>query len=153
MQYDEIDSTCTTHGGDGNFTQHTRSSWISGDVTLQLHIGYTGTLQQAVFSALISIWHILGQVTKRPTARSVQRPGYQLQGRGAGLRFPAGVRDFSVLWGLPSLLYNGHRELFPGGKGGRGVKLTTHLYLVPKLKMMELYLHSSIGLHAWCLIN
>jgi hypothetical protein len=28
-------------------------------------------------------------------------------------------------WGPPSLLYNGYR-VFPGGKGGRGVTLTTH---------------------------
>ena len=28
-------------------------------------------------------------------------------------------------WGLPSPLYNGYRD-FPGGKGGRGVTLTTH---------------------------
>ena len=31
----------------------------------------------------------------------------------------------------PTLLYNGYR-LFPGGKGGRGVALTTHLHLVPR---------------------
>jgi hypothetical protein len=32
--------------------------------------------------------------------------------------------------------------LFPGGESGKGVKLTTHLYLVPKSGMVELYLHS-----------
>ena len=33
----------------------------------------------------------------------------------------------------PSLLYNGYR-VFPGGKGGRGVMLTTHPLLVPRLR-------------------
>jgi hypothetical protein len=34
-------------------------------------------------------------------------------------------------WDSPSLLYNGYR-VFPGGKAGRGVKLTTHPHLVPR---------------------
>jgi hypothetical protein len=33
----------------------------------------------------------------------------------------------------PSFLYNGYR-VFPGGKGGRGVMLTTHTLLVPRLR-------------------
>jgi hypothetical protein len=33
----------------------------------------------------------------------------------------------------PSLLYNGYR-VFPGNKGGRGVMLTTHPLLVPRLR-------------------
>jgi hypothetical protein len=37
------------------------------------------------------------------------------------------------LRGPPSLLYNGYR-VFPGGKGGRGVILTTHPLLVPRLR-------------------
>ena len=35
------------------------------------------------------------------------------------------------LRGPPSLLYNGYR-VFPGGKGGRGVVLTTHPHIVPR---------------------
>jgi hypothetical protein len=38
--------------------------------------------------------------------------------------------------GPPSLLYNGYR----------GVKLTTNLHLVPRSRMVELYLHSPIRL-------
>jgi hypothetical protein len=37
------------------------------------------------------------------------------------------------LRGPPSLLYSGYR-VFPGGKGGRGVMLTTHRLLVPRLR-------------------
>ena len=36
-------------------------------------------------------------------------------------------------WGPPSLLYDGYR-VFPGGQIGRGVALTTHPHLVPRLK-------------------
>jgi hypothetical protein len=35
------------------------------------------------------------------------------------------------LWGPPNLLFSGYRRLFPRGGSGRGVKLTTHLQLVP----------------------
>jgi len=47
----------------------------------------------------------------------------------SGDRNPVGGEIFrnypDRLWGPPSLLYNGYR-FFPGGKGGRGVTLTTH---------------------------
>jgi hypothetical protein len=43
--------------------------------------------------------------------------------------------------------------LFAGGKAAGAVKLTT-LYVVPKLRMVELYLrHSPYVFMAWCLIN
>jgi hypothetical protein len=34
-----------------------------------------------------------------------------------------------------SLLSSGYQGLFPWGKSGRGVKLTTHLHLVPRSRM------------------
>jgi hypothetical protein len=39
------------------------------------------------------------------------------------------------LCGPPSLLSNVHRGLFPRGYSGRGIKLTTHLHLAPRLIM------------------
>jgi hypothetical protein len=34
------------------------------------------------------------------------------------------------------------------GQGGRGVNLTTYLHLMPRSRMVELYLYSSACLHA-----
>jgi hypothetical protein len=48
--------------------------------------------------------------------------GYGLSDRGVGVRIPIGSRIFTSphrpdrLWGLPNLLSNGYRRLFPGGK-------------------------------------
>jgi hypothetical protein len=59
--------------------------------------------------------------------------GYGLKDRGVGVQVPVGSRIFSSprlsdrLWDPPNLLFNGYR-----GKVGRGVKLTTHLQLVPR---------------------
>jgi hypothetical protein len=36
----------------------------------------------------------------------------------------------------------------PKGKVAGGVKLTTHLHLVPRSRTVELYLHSSMCLHS-----
>jgi hypothetical protein len=63
--------------------------------------------------------------------------GYGLDDRGVGVRVPVGSRFFSScrpdrLWGPPNLLSNGYRGLFSRGQNGQGVKLTTHLQLVPR---------------------
>jgi hypothetical protein len=46
-----------------------------------------------------------------------------------------------------SLLSNGYRRFFPRENSGRGVKLTTHLDVVLRSRMMKVYLHSPIRLH------
>jgi hypothetical protein len=63
-----------------------------------------------------------------------------------------GARDLSLLqcfqvrlWGSPNLSSNGYRVLFP--QSGWGLNLTTHLHLVLRLRMVELYLHSPVCLH------
>jgi hypothetical protein len=67
---------------------------------------------------------------------------------GTATGWPAGLRFFSSpqrpyrLCDPPSLLSSGHRGLFP-----LGLKLTTHLHLVPRSRMVELYLHSLICFH------
>jgi hypothetical protein len=59
--------------------------------------------------------------------------GYVLDDRGVGVRVPVGSRIFSSprrpdrLWGPRNLLSNGYR-----GALSRGVKMTTHLQLVPR---------------------
>jgi hypothetical protein len=60
---------------------------------------------------------------------------YGLEGPGIESRWGEIFRTYPDhrLRGPPSLLYNGYR-VFPGGKGGRGVILTTHPLLVPRLR-------------------
>jgi hypothetical protein len=59
---------------------------------------------------------------------------YELEGSGIESRWGEIFRTYpDRLRGPPSLLYNGYR-VFPGGKGGRGVMLTTHPLLVPRLR-------------------
>jgi len=53
-------------------------------------------------------------------------------------------------WGPQSLLTKGYWGFFPWGKSSWGAKLTTHLTLVPRLRM---YLHSEYIFMAWCLIK
>jgi hypothetical protein len=68
--------------------------------------------------------------------------GYELDGLGS---IPGNAKCFFSPQ-LPDLS-NGYRGLFPCGEGGKGVKLTTHLQLVPRSRMVELYLRSPICLH------
>jgi hypothetical protein len=57
-----------------------------------------------------------------------------LEGPGIESRWGETFRTYpDRLRGPPSLLYNGYR-VFPRGKGGRGVMLTTHRLLVPRLR-------------------
>jgi hypothetical protein len=59
---------------------------------------------------------------------------YGLEGPGIESRWGEIFRTYpDRLRGPHSLLYNGYR-VFPGGKGGRGVMLTTHTLLVPRLR-------------------
>jgi hypothetical protein len=49
----------------------------------------------------------------------------------------------------PSLLSDGYQELFPYGLRGQGMKMTTGLHLLPRLRCVVLYLHSPHVFMAW----
>jgi hypothetical protein len=73
----------------------------------------------------------------------------------AVVQFPLGVTDFCLLLsvytgsGAHSASYPmGTVGSFPGGKDAWGIKLTSHLHLVPRSRMVELYLHSPIRPYA-----
>jgi hypothetical protein len=63
--------------------------------------------------------------------------GQERHFKSRGLYFSLWKKIFRThpdrLQGPPSLLYNGYR-VFPGGKSGRGVMLTTHPLLAPRLR-------------------
>jgi hypothetical protein len=62
---------------------------------------------------------------------------------GVHVRFPAGTR---ILYSIEFRPTHPPMQYLPGLKR-LGMKLTTHLRLVPRSRMMDLYLHSPIRLH------
>jgi hypothetical protein len=86
-----------------------------------------------------------------------EKPGYLSRysdgqrGWTARVRFPTKISSIRQrpdwLWGSPSLLSNGYPGLFGQWWSGRDIKPTTHLHLVPTLRMVELYLHFPFCLH------
>jgi hypothetical protein len=74
--------------------------------------------------------------------------------------FAGGARDLSLLHGVqtgsgahPASYIMGIEGSFPGDKSGCCVKLTTHLHLMPRSRMVEIYLHFPYVFMTWCLIN
>jgi hypothetical protein len=49
--------------------------------------------------------------------------------------------------GVHPASYNGYRRVFPWVQRSQGLNLTAYLHLVPKLRMVDLYLNSPIRLH------
>jgi hypothetical protein len=77
--------------------------------------------------------------------------------RRAGVCFPVRGQDFSFFHSVQtsSGAYPASNPMVSGdsaseGKWGRGVTLTTHLHLLPRSRMMVLYLHPQHVLLAWC---
>jgi hypothetical protein len=60
----------------------------------------------------------------------------------AEVRFPTGARDFSLLHRV-QISPRVQLASYPMGPGGSfpGVKQTTHLHLVPRSRMLKVYLH------------
>ena len=73
-------------------------------------------------------------------AQSVQRlaTGWKVRGRnpGGGRHFPPPPRPAT---GVHPAFYKTGTRVFPGGKSGRGVVLTTHPHLGPMLKKQYSY--------------
>jgi hypothetical protein len=70
-----------------------------------------------------------------------------------GLEFFSSPPLSDRLWGPPSFLSSGYQRLFRRGYSGRGVKLTTHLHLVPRLRMRRaIHPHPQYVFIVWCLV-
>jgi hypothetical protein len=86
---------------------------------------------------------------------------YGLDDRDSRFRFPAGAGNFSLHLRVqkgsgahPASYPMGTRSSFPGGKAVWGVKLTTHLHLVPRWKNEWSYTSiPQYAFMAWCLIK
>jgi hypothetical protein len=68
---------------------------------------------------------------------------------GIEVRFPAGTINFSFLHRVQTG-FEAHPAFYPMGTwglNGRGVKVATRIHLVPRLRMMELYLHCAIRIY------
>jgi len=65
-----------------------------------------------------------------------------------------GDRVTSTIGAHPASYTMGNRGSFPEGKSGRGVKLTTHLHLVPRSRNVWIYAstHPHVFM-AWCLVE
>jgi hypothetical protein len=94
------------------------------------------------------------------TGTGIAQSLYQRASRWtARVRFPAGARDFSLFQGVQigSGIYASPIQWVQGallpGQSSRSVKLTTHLHLVARSRMMGLHLHSPYIFMAWCLIK
>jgi hypothetical protein len=75
--------------------------------------------------------------------------GCRLDDQGIRVRFQTGPKELSLLYSV-QMGSGVHTASYPIGTEGTfpAVKLTTHLLLVPKLRIVELYLHSTTHLHS-----
>jgi hypothetical protein len=77
-------------------------------------------------------------------AQSVQQQAKRWMAR---VRFLAGARDFSLLHSVQTGSGGPTIQWVLGGSS-QGMKLTTHLHLVPRSRTVELYFHSPLIKHA-----
>jgi hypothetical protein len=93
------------------------------------------------FGEVSFVLYIQEIIRYRPVSRDSSvgiATSYWLDDRGVGVLVPVVSRIFTSpccsdrLWGPPNLLSNGYWGLFPRGKSGRAMKLTTHLQLVQR---------------------
>jgi hypothetical protein len=80
-----------------------------------------GSLLWSVLGLLRTIFSCIRYVVESRDSTVSIATGYGLDDQQVGVRVPVGARIFispwppDRLWGLPSLLYRGYRELFPRG--------------------------------------
>jgi hypothetical protein len=88
-------------------------------------------------------------VTILYTAQSVQRKGHWLDSRGSspGRGNIFLIHSVQTVSGAHPVSYPTVPGFFARRYSGRGVKLTTHLHLLPRSRIMKLYLHAPILFH------
>jgi hypothetical protein len=111
--------------------------------------GFNDTVKFCAASRLVNRnLHLSLHMDKRREAGQLWDTGWTV-----GVRFPAEARDFHLLHNVQTGA-GAHPAFSPmctgvlfAGESGRGLKVTTHLHLVPRSRMVELYLNSLTLLH------
>jgi hypothetical protein len=109
-----------------------------------------------ILSTIFSFLFVLPNSLKSRVSSGSIVSDYGLDDRAIGVRSPAGVKDFSSsllcpdqLWDPPSLLYNGYRGSFPGGKARPG-RDADHSPPSSAEVVNEKELYLSLQAPSWC---
>jgi hypothetical protein len=70
-----------------------------------------------------------------------------------GQEFFSSSQSTDRFCGSPNILSSAYSGFYLRGGSGRDVKLTIHLHVEPRLRMVKLYLPLPIVFIAWCFIN
>jgi hypothetical protein len=98
------------------------------------------------YYAVCNIRVLLCYVLLKVTSRHSTKVGCTDSMTGRGKRFLSTPQRPDRLWGPFSRLSNGYMRRFPFEYSDRGVKVTICLHLLPRSRMVALYLHSPIRL-------
>jgi hypothetical protein len=111
---------------------HVRNRGITSGGGLKADDVYDWQIYHLYLSIVYKFWEPKPSVSRDSSVGIATR--YGLEVPGIESRWDEIFRTYTDrLRGPPSLPYNGYR-VFPGGKGGRGVMLTTHSLLVLRLR-------------------
>jgi hypothetical protein len=110
---------------------HTNECTQNRQVTLEFYVNFTFYVLFKKCVINFTLLFVCGRTRVSSVGIATR---YGLEGPGIESRWGEVFRIYpDRLRGPPSLLYNGYR-IFPWGKGSRGVMLTTHPLLVPRLR-------------------